>query len=122
MLWVWSSLADPNITESRSQILNITGIGADKEVWSSAPEPWWSNEKGPGNWIVDVNWFNVHGTNGISSAEFNVTCDSGGIAGRASGNGCGGPPVVPEPISTTLFLLGGVPMVGRIIQQRFKKA
>ena len=48
MLWVWSSLADPNVTESHSEILNIHGINADREVWSHAPEPWWTNEKGPG--------------------------------------------------------------------------
>lgn len=106
MHWVWSSNDDPNITETVNQKLNITGLGTDKELWAAAPEPWWSNNGGPGSWHADINWFNVHGTNGISSADF-ISCPQGGIIGRQAP--CG-PVVTPEPLSSTLFLLGAGPL------------
>lgn len=109
--WVWSSLSDPNNTETQNQKITIAGLGADKEIWSSAPQPWWTTDGGPGTWHVDVNWFNVDGTNGISSANF-TSCDSGGILGRQSAT-CG-PVVTPEPLSSTLFLLGGAPLIAAI--------
>ncbi|MCB9772127.1 MAG: hypothetical protein H6754_06215 [Candidatus Omnitrophica bacterium] len=113
MLWVWSSNDDPDITESKVQSFSLSSLNTDKELWSSAPQPWWNNNGGPGQWHVDVNWFNVHGTNGISSANF-TSCPSGGIAGRVAPCGPVGPVVTPEPLSTTLFLLGGVPLLAAI--------
>lgn len=111
MLWVWSSLADPNVTESTVQSVNINALGTDKELWSSAPEPWWTNDGGPGEWHVDINWFNVNGTNGISAADFTSCGKVGGPADRTAP--CG-PVVTPEPLSSTLFLLGGAPLVAAL--------
>ncbi len=109
MHWVWSSLTDPNNTETHDEKISLTGLSGDKELWRSAPEPWWTTNGGAGQWHVDVNWFNVHGTNGISSADFTVC--SGGIVSRT---GPCGPVVTPEPLSTTLFLLGGAPLIAAI--------
>lgn len=108
--WVWSSLTNPNITETQNEKITLTGLGADKEIWKSAPQPWWNNDGGPGTWHVDVNWFNVNGTNGISSADF-ISCGQGGPIDR---QGACGPVVTPEPLSSTLFLLGGAPLIAAI--------
>lgn len=113
--WVWSSFDDPNITETQNEKISLTGLGTDKEIWKSAPQPWWTNNGGPGEWHVDVNWFNVHGTNGISSADF-TSCPQGGIITRQAP--CG-PVVTPEPLSMVLFLLGGAPVVA-VIKKRLK--
>ncbi len=105
MRWVWSSLTDPNITETQLQKISLSGLGTDKEIWKSAPQPWWNDNGGPGKWTVDVNWVNVHGTGttgqGLSSANFNVT---------------------PEPISSALFLLGGAPLAARIWRKKSQTA
>lgn len=101
MRWVWSSLTDPNITETQLEKIILTGLGTDKEVWKSAPQPWWNNNGGPGIWTVDVNWVNVFGNGstgqGLSSANFSVT---------------------PEPLSSALFLLGGAPLAARILRRK----
>ncbi len=113
MHWVWSSFDNPNVTETANDKISIVSLGSDKEIWTVAPEPWWTNSGGPGNWHVDVNWFNVKGTNGISSADF-ISCPQGGIPNLQAGQ-CG--PLVtvtPEPLSTTLFLLGGAPLLATI--------
>ncbi len=113
MQWVWSSLGDPNITETHIDKLNISGLGSDKEIWSS-PQPWWTNNGGPGTWQVNVNWVNVHGTTNISSVDF-TSCPQEGIPSIISRQApCGpvGEPVVtPEPLSSALFLLGGAPVI-----------
>ncbi len=116
MQWVWSSLADPNITETHIDKMNISGLGSDKELWSS-PQPWWASNGGPGTWQVNLNWVNVHGTTNISSVDF-ISCPQEGIPGIISRQApCGpvyNPAVVPEPLSTTLFLLGGAPLLASL--------
>lgn len=116
--WVWSSSTNPDNTETLDQKFSLAGLTTDKELWNPVPQPWWNNNGGSGLWHVDVNWFNVHGTNGYSSADFTV-CGGGGLPSIVPQK-CG-PVVTPEPVSSTLFLLGGIPLAAAI-RRKFKTA
>lgn len=100
VLWSWSSFADPYNTEIQYQVFNINGQAGDKEIWSGAPEPWWTNNGGPGKWTVDIAWLNAQGALGTTTATFNVT---------------------PEPLSSALFLFGGVPVAAALLRKSKKR-
>lgn len=113
MQWIWSSLANPNVTETHIDKINISGLTSDKEIWSAPPQPWWTTDGGPGTWQVNLNWVNVHGTTNISSVDFTSCPDV--IIGVNRIGPCGPVAVVtPEPLSASLFLLGGAPIVAAL--------
>ncbi len=97
LMWSWSSFNNPSNTETKLTQLNLAGLSSDKEIWSSAPEPWWSTNGGHGKWTVDVAWLNAKGAMGTSTATFNVT---------------------PEPISSALFLFGGLPVAAALLRKK----
>ena len=97
ILWSWSNFSTPSINETKLEHISLTGLGTDKEVWSAAPEPWWSANGGTGKWTVDVAWLNAHGAYGTSTANFNVT---------------------PEPLSSALLLFGGVPLAAALLRKK----
>lgn len=97
LLWSWSKFADSTINETKLENISLSGLPGDKEIWSSAPQPWWSNNGGHGKWTVDVAWLNHRGALGTSSANFNVT---------------------PEPISSALFLFGGAPLAAALLRKK----
>ncbi len=97
VLWSWSSFTDPYDTQNQYNEYNLAGLSTDKELWSATPEPWWSAQSNHGKWTVDVAWLNAQGSLGTSTATFNVT---------------------PEPISSALFLFGGVPMAAALLRKK----
>jgi hypothetical protein len=99
VLWSWSNIDNPLVNET--EIQNFTLSATDKEIWTPAPGAWWAANGGHGKWSVDVGWLNNHGSLGTSTADFTVT---------------------PEPISTALFLFGGVPMALGLLRRKNKTA
>lgn len=97
VLWSWTSFSNPSNNETKLETFTLTGLGGDKEVWSAAPEPWWTNNGGQGKWTVDLAWLNFPGSLGTSSATFNVT---------------------PEPVSSALFFFGGVPVAAALLRRK----
>ena len=97
LMWSWSNFTDPNNTETQFEQFILTGLTSDKEIWKAAPQPWWDNNGGPGKWTVDVAWLNAQGARGTSTATFNVT---------------------PEPISSALFLFGGLPVAAALLRKK----
>ncbi|MCB9772126.1 MAG: PEP-CTERM sorting domain-containing protein [Candidatus Omnitrophica bacterium] len=97
VLWSWSSFSNTSINETKLEHISLAGLSTDKEVWSAAPEPWWSANGGTGKWTVDVAWLNAHGAYGTSTANFNVT---------------------PEPLSSALLLFGGVPLAAALLRKK----
>ena len=97
VLWSWSSFTDSSINETKLEHISLAGLSTDKELWSSAPEPWWSNNSQHGKWSVDIAWLNHQGALGTSTVDFNVT---------------------PEPISGALFLFGGVPLAAALLRKK----
>lgn len=97
LLWSWSNFDNSAINETKLEHISLSGLNDDKEVWSEAPQPWWANNGGHGKWTVDMAWLNHKGTLGTSTTDFNVT---------------------PEPISSALFLLGGLPLAGALLRRQ----
>lgn len=97
VLWSWSSFTDPYDTQNQYKEYNLTGLSADKELWSAVPQPWWSGQSTHGKWTVDLAWLNAQGAMGTSTATFNVT---------------------PEPISSALFLFGGLPVAAALLRKK----
>lgn len=97
VLWSWSSYINPYDTAIHYEEFSLFGQAGDKEIWSSAPQPWWNTQYGPGKWTVDLAWLNAQGARGTSTATFNVT---------------------PEPLSSALFLFGGVPVAAALLRKK----
>lgn len=97
LLWSWSNFDNSIINETKLEHISLAGLSGDKEIWSSAPQPWWANNSGHGKWTVDLAWLNHKGAMGTSSANFNVT---------------------PEPVSSALFLLGGTPLAAALLRRK----
>ncbi len=116
--WTWTSLDNSISIETPKEKIPMTGsdFQIGKGVWNSPPESWWNDNGGPGQWHVDLTWFNDPTPNIVTSADFTV-CRQGGIIMRQAS--CG-PIVTPEPLSTTLFLLGGVPILAGLRKKRVR--
>ncbi len=114
--WTWTSLDNSTSIKTQEENVPLTNdaFNAGKEIWSSPPESWWNDNGGPGQWHVDLKWFNYPNENFATSADFTI-CRQGGIIMRQAS--CG-PVVTPEPLSATLFLLGGVPLLAFLRKKR----
>ncbi|VAX35654.1 hypothetical protein MNBD_UNCLBAC01-1739 [hydrothermal vent metagenome] len=76
---------------------SVITIGASETKRWTTPNNW-DIVKEVGDWTINASWFNSNTNNsGVGSTTFTVT---------------------PEPVSTILFFVGGVPMAFRLYKRR----
>lgn len=105
--WTWT-FSDGSMTNRYEQI-SLAGLTTDKELWSTPPEPWWTNHHSQGDWNIRLYWFSTLTPHGYGNHPLDFTIQGGG------------PVVTPEPLSATLFLLGGAPILA-VLRKRLKTA
>ena len=91
--WVWQFGQGPSLATVREKITNFDDNPLN--LWNSLDN--WDLYKKVGNWSVKVNWWNGLGSMGSGIANFVVT---------------------PEPVSSLLFLVGGVTLAATRLRKK----
>jgi hypothetical protein len=104
--WVYVKLSSSENSAVNVSWLSPSGIGSMSQNFSNDTERWlspqnWAGISQKGSWTIQANYFTPGGSSGNASANFTVT---------------------PEPVSTTLFLIGSLPLAVGVYRGRRKKS